>query len=107
MNHSQPSPRIEKTAARFRSASPGTRFGWPDVLRAIQDDEARARVVARLRDAGLSPDDIVAPRRYPRVVLLEAIVAEEDRLEREHPRRHEERSTIREMRRRLECEVWP
>lgn len=120
-----PSRSSVKTAPRFGRSSPGGAIGWSDVLRALDADEAvRADVLALYRqgfrgcrsqwhpdpDAPRvwTPDDF-ATRRGARECMADALTAAEDRLdlERRSPRREALALALRDVRRRLEWELWP
>jgi len=89
-----------------RPRAVGTRFGWSDVLRALEGDEARARALQHYRTAGFTPDDM-ARSRGAREAAVDALCRAEDWLEIAHPGRRRERDVLRDARRRLEVEVWP
>lgn len=100
------SRRIEKTAVAKPMGSPETRATWPEVLRAVSGDETRSYVVQRLRIAGFSADDFGHCRKA-RKVVADALTRSEVRLELSGPRAQVEREAIRDVRRRLEWELWP
>jgi hypothetical protein len=93
----------EKSTLRRKSV-----LGWPTVLRALQDDEGRLDVMSRYRAAGFTPDDF-ANVRAARETMADALTRTEDRVEllRAASRRDEQRRAVRDVRRRLERELWP
>jgi hypothetical protein len=94
-----------KTAARKLPRARGSVFGWPDVLRAVQDPETRRRILADYEAAGFLPDDfghVVAARK----ALCEALVKTEDWLELHRPR-SPERELLKKLRSPLERVLWP
>jgi hypothetical protein len=95
---------LGKIGVRNSVAAPGTRFGWPDVLRAIPDDEGRQTLVSGLRAVGCTPDTF-SGIRAARVAVLEALVRIEDR--HELSRRRVDLSELRALRRSLEMGLWP
>lgn len=96
-----------KSAARAKK-----RVSWPDVLRAVQDEKRRFIVSYALRSSGFDADSF-GHKREARVTAAEALVRLEDALEdqasnrRKHNPARDEASRIREVRRRLELELWP
>ncbi len=111
------SRRIEKTAAEKRHASPGSRFRsgttsplfgvvtWPDVVRVLQRERAREAVLGRYRDAGFTADDFGRVRKA-RMTMADALTRTEDALEYSHPAPTPERLALRDVRRRLEWELF-
>lgn len=105
-----------KTAPE-KSCAPRARvLGWPEVLRAVQDDEARSFTFASFRAAGFTPDHWVDRHmgRKAREAMADALTRTEDRLEmsaadeiRGRSRRESARAEIRIVRRQLEVELWP
>ena len=97
--------RIGKTASEKQHASPGTRLGWPDVLRVLQSDETRSCVLQWLREACCFSAERwhALDRRFVAIALGRA----EDRLELRGGAARGERDAIRAIRRRLELELWP
>ena len=87
-------------ARRFRK-----RFDWSDVLRVISTTKARERALRLYREAGFTPDQF-GHVRSAREALSDALTRTEDWLELEggHVR---VRAAIRDVRRRLELELWP
>ena len=88
-------------------------MGWPDVLRVLQDDEARSFALSRFRASGFSPDDFGRVRRA-REAMADVLTRAEDWLEmlgvdgrRRGATFEGLRIAIREVRRRLEWELWP
>lgn len=95
-----------KTGAAKRAGSPGRVVSWPDVLRALQSDQARCGALASYRASGHTADDF-GTRRAARVAMSEALTKTEDMLESATGRMTAERLALRSVRRRLEAEVWP
>lgn len=102
-----------KTASEKTQRTAGSVFGWPDVLRVLQDDEARSYATTRYRAAGFGPDDF-ARSRAAREAMADALTRTEDWLEmlgvdgiRRGAKLEAERAAIRDVRRRLETELWP
>jgi hypothetical protein len=83
---------------------PRNAFGWRDAVKVLPDDAARSYAVECLRGAGFSPD-AVAGSKKAKVVLCEALVRIEDRMEMDNGRLS--REGIRNARRRLESELYP
>ena len=107
------SPNTGKTGGQKRPRTAGTRVTWPDVLAVVQGDETRSRCLLRYRLAGFTPDDF-GRSRLAREAMSDALTRTEDLLEYQavdRPRRAHlydaERAAIRNVRRRLEREVWP
>jgi hypothetical protein len=108
---------IGKAAARTRIASSETPIRWPEVLGCLAEDETRSYALSRVRDAGFTADEFSsgdasrgaarARWRGAREAMADALTRTEDWLEMEHPRRERERHAIREVRRRLELDLWP
>lgn len=84
------------------------RLGWPVVLGCLSEPETRQRAITQFRAAGFTPDQFAA-KQSARAAAVDALVSAEDWLELGHasPRRMAERSAIRDVRRRLELELWP
>jgi len=76
---------------------------WPDVLRVVQRDETRSLVLERFRSSGFSADSFGRSAKS-RVAAADALTAAEDWLEMNRPGAQDERSAIRDVRRRLELE---
>ena len=98
-----------KTAVADRRVRPESIIGWVDVLRAVQTDEARRLAMAHYRARGFEPDDF-EHRRQARAAMADALTRTEDWLElagRDIESRRRERAAIRNVRRRLEWELWP
>jgi hypothetical protein len=85
----------------------GIAFGWPDVLRALAPLESRQRVLGAVKAAGFSPDSWGS--RASLQALADALTRAEDSPELAHRGRvrDRERATLRDLRRRLELELWP
>ena len=96
--------RIGKTASAKAKAFAGTPVTWPEVLRALQTDRARSTALTRFREAGFSADDFGHVRKA-REALAEALTRTEDM--HAGPSSRPERVAIRDVRRRLEVELWP
>lgn len=106
--------RIEKTAASGAHASPGPRFArkttsrpfatvtWPDVARVLHRESTRDAALGRYRAAGWTPDDF-ASKRKAREAMANALTRVEDQLELSTA----SRDAVRDVRRRLEWELWP
>lgn len=78
-----------------------TRPTWPDVLRALQDDETRSYALRRFREAGFSADSF-ANKTESRATVARGLTEAEDWLELRYPKR--DRSALRDLRRQLEAE---
>jgi hypothetical protein len=86
---------------------PRNAVSWPDILRAVQDEKARSSVSNVLRDAELTPDQFGSNRKA-RELVADQLTRVEDELEpRRGKRAAAERLAIRDVRRRLELELWP
>lgn len=81
-------------------------MGWRDVLRAVQDAEARSRLSSCLRTAGFSIDEFSGLIKA-RETVCEWLTRYEDGLEGFRGDRARERLVVRGVRRSLECELWP
>ena len=107
------SPNIEKAAVQKRVRAAGTRPAWPAVLAVLETDETRSTCLSRYRDAGFTPDDF-ARSRPAREAMSDALTRTEDWLEYQSMSRpcrahlyDAARAAIRNVRRRLERELWP
>jgi hypothetical protein len=107
------SPHIEKNSAAKSRASREAPTTWPDVLRCLPEDETRSCAIGRYRDAGFAADSF-GHRRNAREAMADALTRTEDWLEYREvdlPRRahlyRAERDAIRDVRRRLEWELYP
>ena len=107
------SPDNGKTRVQKRPRAVETRLAWPDVLAVLPTDETRSACLSRYRLAGFTPDDFGRSRLAPEA-MSDALTRTEDLLEYQavdRPRRAHlydaERAAIRNVRRRLEREVWP
>lgn len=78
---------------------------WRDVLRAVSDPGTRSAIVKALGERGFKPVSLTTKTK-PREALADALTEVEDWLEANRPRAPERR-TLREVRRRLERELWP
>jgi hypothetical protein len=120
-----PARTCRKHAARLAGSAPGHAVTWPEVLRALSDDEARPRAMALYR-AGFSgcvtrcrfPDeptvvwtpDAFSHRRGARESMADTLTAVEDSLEARRVRSlriNVLAVAIGAVRRRLEWELWP
>ncbi|MFZ5891280.1 MAG: hypothetical protein ACOY0T_09540 [Myxococcota bacterium] len=91
----------ERTDSRVGSRKQALPFGvW---IKSVPP-RVRDEVVARYRASGRTPDDF--GKRAAREAMADALTRAEDQLELEHPR-WPERDELREVRRRLEKELWP
>lgn len=79
---------------------------WSDVIRVLHRDRTREFVLARYRDAGFTPDDF-GHKRPAREAMADALTRAEDRLEDVSSAPSRERDGLRDVRRRLEWELWP
>ncbi len=106
--HSTASPTRTKTAVRGAASPRGSAFGWPEVLRGLQDDDARSVALSLYRSRGFTPDDF-AHRREARAAMADALSRAEDQIElrRQSPARDQARALVRAARRRLEAQLWP
>lgn len=97
-----------KKAPRSAASPRRSVLGWPEVLRALQDDEARSVALSLYRSRGFTPDDF-GHRREARAALADALSRAEDQIElrRQSPARDHARTLVRAARRRLEVELWP
>lgn len=97
-----------------RSQSPPS---WPEVLRCLGRDSVRSYAMGRFRDRGFSADSFgeglcvaamktLSTTRGAREAMADTLTATEGWLEIEHPA-YPERLAIRDVRRRLEWELWP
>lgn len=91
---------LGKTAAEKRTTSPGPRFEWSGVLRALRGEEARSSATGLYRAAGFKPHDFERPAA--RRAMADALSRTEDFLEMRRATR--EREAIRDVRRALESE---
>jgi len=94
-----------KQGRRSATPGPGTPIAWSDVLRAVESDETRQRIVERYRSAGFTLDQFATVRRA-REAMSDAITRAEDWLELEKPTAGD-RTRLKAVRRRLEWELWP
>ena len=81
---------------------------WPEVLRALSEDETRSYAIARVREAGFSGDSFRHDRKA-REAVADALTRTEDWIEarRTGSRLAAQRDGIRAIRRAIELEVWP
>lgn len=103
-----------RSPIRVRTQIGGVTFA--DVLRAVQGDETRSYALGRYRAAGHSVDAFgtgsKGGHRAAREAMADALSRTEDWLEVDERRagrdqRQAERLAIRDVRRRLELELWP
>jgi hypothetical protein len=118
MADSAPARHIEKMASADRDASPGRRSSsrttsglfrvvtWPDVVGALARESTRGLVLAQYKASGFTPDDF-AHKRPAREELADALTRAEDRIETSSSSASREREALRDVRRRLERELWP
>jgi len=79
---------------------------WPDIVGCLLATDTRSLATKSYRAQGWDPDQF-ATLRLARVAMANALTSIEDWLESEHPRRTGESVRIRQVRRRLELELWP
>src|SRR5687767_5297043 len=80
---------------------------WSDIIAVIPDPENRSYALQAFRDAGFSADSF-GHERMARELVAEGLTRLEDQLElRGSPKLATQRLAIREVRRRLELELWP
>jgi len=79
---------------------------WPDIVGCLLAADTRSLATKSYRAQGWDPDQF-ATLRLARVAMANALSSIEDWLESEHPRRTGESVSIRQVRRRLELELWP
>ena len=85
---------------------PQKRLEWPDVLRVIPGESTRAYLLEQFFGRGFDADSFGNKTiRAPREAMASALTATEDWLEVTYPRI--DRSALRDLRRRLELELWP
>lgn len=101
-----PGPRLGKGAARTRKAALGPPITWPNVVVAVQSDDARSCTMGWYNSSGYCPDDF-ARKAAARAVMVEALTRTEDLLEAKGRTATPERLRISEIRRRLELELYP
>lgn len=97
-----PDPLFSASAKPARRGQ--SRLGWADVLRAVQRDVVRSRVLDRYRAAGFVADDFghgVRARAY----MADCLTRAEDWLELAHPRWLDDRAALAAVRRPLELEI--
>ncbi len=106
--HSPASPTRTKTAVRGAASPRGGVLTWPQVLAALQDDNARSEALSLYRARGFTPDDF-GRLREARAAMADALSRAEDQIElrRQSPARDQARALVRSARRRLEVELWP
>lgn len=96
-----------KTPAKKPARSVRRGRWWEMTLRAINSEETRSRVVTGYRAGGFSLDDLEC-QRPAQVLLVEVLTRTEDWLEGiKGARRAEERTALRDIRRKLEAAVYP
>jgi hypothetical protein len=78
---------------------------WSDVLRAVPGSKTRVWLIGRYKSMGFDAESF--GRKSGRVAMAGALTATEDWLELEQPRNVLARARIRDLRRRLELELWP
>ncbi len=86
-----------------------TGVGWPEIIAALGiDDDARLAAMGRYRTAGWTPEDF-AGQWGARRAMAESLTYAEDQIEKkvDCPRLRAARSALRDVRRRLELELWP
>lgn len=82
---------------------PGTRLTWREVYRGLPGDEARSAALAGLKSLKLGPSNFGMQKA--RVSVVEHLVRFEDEVE--ATVRRADRMQVRQVRRALECEIWP
>ncbi len=122
----QTSKTSRKHAVQKQEPSVGSRLTWSEVSRALDEDETVRALVLRLYREGLrgcasewvspppddprvwTPDDF-AHRNEARRCMADALTWAEDALDlaKRTPRREALASTLRDLRRRLEIELYP
>lgn len=80
------------------------RVEWPDVIRALENDETRSVVLNRFRSRGFNAESFRL--RSAKEALADALSHGEDWLEMNHGRRLDEREALKAVRRRLEWEIY-
>jgi hypothetical protein len=97
---------LPQTRSQKQASSEAGRIKPKDVYKALEgDDETRSGVLARFRALG---GDLNRWNRGDRAVMAEAIIRTEDALEGDaRGRMTAQRLTLRDVRLRLELEVWP
>lgn len=98
------SPGIVKTRVAKPALAAGRAVAWRDVLAALQGDETRSCALSRFREACFSADSFGT--RQPREKMADILSRTEDWLEATHPGRRAEREAIKQVRRRLEWELF-
>lgn len=103
----------KKPASKNPQPAPKRPITWPDVLRVLTADETRSYALNHYRHAGFTPDQF-GHLRNARETLSDALTSTEGWLEmqsvdgrRRGERYESERIALREVRRRLELELWP
>ncbi len=83
----------------------GSVLQWPDVLRAVPGSKVRTWLLVRFYESGFDADSF-GYKRLAREAMASALTATEDWLELTTPNALA-RARIRDLRRRLELELWP
>lgn len=95
-------------ASRKSKPSPEVPVTWREVRKVVSDGQALSSLVSKLAAAKFSVYQVDG-NLGARLVLLESLIRVEDKLEMEGRGKlwDAHRLSIRAVRRRLECEVWP
>lgn len=97
-----------KTAAKNSHAPRRRRVRWADVLRAMPDSKTLRMFLGLMANSGITASswNDGSKDRAPRVAMAEALTRTEDWLEGRNALRSQG-PAVQEVRRRLECELWP
>lgn len=92
-------------AVKNSASGTGSVFEWPDVLRAVPGSKTRSWLIQQYKDSGFNADSFAT--RKGREAMANALTATEDWLEIRGTIGARARSRVRDLRRRLELELWP